>query len=44
MEAFGVVSYDAPSSISIYSDSFEAKDAIAACIDDYNNTASEETR
>ena len=44
MEAFGVVSYDAPSSISIYSDSFEAKDAIAACIDDYNNTASEENK
>ena len=44
MEAFGVVSYDAPSSISIYSDSFETKDAIAACIDDYNNTASEENK
>ena len=44
MDAFGVVSYDAPSSISIYSDSFEAKDAIAACIDDYNNTASEENK
>ena len=39
-----MVSYDAPSSISIYSDSFEAKDAIAACIDDYNNTASEENK
>ncbi|MBR1390199.1 MAG: ABC transporter ATP-binding protein/permease [Lachnospiraceae bacterium] len=44
MAAFGVVSLDAPSSISIYADSFEDKDAIAACIDDYNQTVSEENR
>ena len=39
MKAFGKVSYDAPSSISIYIDSFENKDAIAACIEAYNETA-----
>ena len=39
MKAFGKVSYDAPSSISIYTDSFENKDAIAACIEAYNETA-----
>ena len=36
MAAFGVVSTDAPSSISIYADSFEDKDSITACIEDYN--------
>ena len=44
METFGVVSLDAPSSISIYADSFEAKDSIADCIDDYNKTANEEDK
>lgn len=44
MKAFGVVSLDAPSSISIYADSFENKDAISACIDDYNKTVSEENQ
>ena len=39
MKAFGKVSYDAPSSISIYTDSFENKDSIAACIEAYNETA-----
>lgn len=42
MKAFGKVSYDAPSAISIYADSFEAKDAIADCIEAYNETAGEE--
>lgn len=42
LAAFGKVSYDAPASISIYTDSFENKDAIAACITDYNDTVSEE--
>ena len=42
MSAFGVVSLDAPSSISIYADSFENKDAISECIEDYNASASEE--
>lgn len=44
MSAFGKVSYDAPASISIYTDSFENKDAIAACIEEYNKTASEDTQ
>lgn len=42
LTAFGKVSYDAPSSISIYTDSFENKDAIADCISAYNQTVSEE--
>lgn len=42
LKAFGKVSYDAPASISIYTDSFENKDAIAACIEQYNETASED--
>ena len=44
MKAFGKVSYDAPSSISIYTDSFEHKDAIAACIEAYNETADEDAQ
>lgn len=39
MTTFGVVSLDAPSSISIYTDSFENKEAISDCIEDYNSTA-----
>jgi len=39
MTAFGVVSRSAPSSMSIYADSFEDKDAISACIKDYNAAA-----
>lgn len=44
MTAFGKVSYDAPSSISIYTDSFEDKDAVADCIQEYNKTASEDAQ
>ena len=44
MESFGVISLDAPASISIYANSFEAKDAISTCIDDYNKTVSEENQ
>ena len=44
LKAFGKVSYDAPSSISIYTDSFENKDAIAACIETYNETADEDAQ
>ncbi len=39
---FGVVSKDAPSSVSIYADSFENKDLIGECIEKYNETATEE--
>ena len=44
LETFGKVSYDAPSAINIYADSFEAKDEISNCIEKYNDTASEENK
>lgn len=39
MRKVGKVSYDAPSSISIYTDSFEDKEAVSDCIDRYNEGA-----
>lgn len=44
MDAFGKVSYDAPSSISIYTDTFENKDSIAECIARYNDGADEDAQ
>lgn len=44
MTAFGYVSLDAPAGINIYSDSFEDKESITDCIDDYNETALEEDK
>ncbi len=44
LKSFGKVSYDAPSSISIYTDSFENKDAISSCIEEYNKTADEDAK
>lgn len=41
MKKFGKVSYDAPASISIYTDSFEDKNAVSACIERYNDNADE---
>ena len=41
LKNFGVVEEDAPTSISIYADSFEDKDGISSCIEEYNKTASE---
>ncbi len=41
LKAFGLVTEDTPSSISIYADSFENKDNISACIEDYNKKADE---
>ncbi len=41
MESFGKVSYDAPSSISIYTDSFEDKDLVADSIAHYNDNVEE---
>ena len=41
LTAFGVVSLDAPSSIAIYADSFENKDNISNCIEEYNKKAEE---
>lgn len=42
LKAFGKVSYDAPSSINIYVDSFEDKEQLTRCIDSYNQNADEE--
>ncbi|MGI6381653.1 MAG: ATP-binding cassette domain-containing protein [Tissierellaceae bacterium] len=44
MNAFGFVSLDAPSSISIYADTFEDKDRIAEAITNYNAKVDEENR
>ncbi len=44
LNAFGKVSYAAPSSISIYCDSFEAKQMISECINHYNDTVGEEDK
>lgn len=44
LEAFGKISYDAPSSISIYTDTFENKDLIAECIAKYNESADEDAQ
>lgn len=41
LKDFGVVSEDAPSSISIYVDTFEDKDLVSKCIEDYNSDAKE---
>lgn len=42
MEAFGLISEEAPSSIDIYVDSFEDKDGVSECIEQYNMSADEE--
>ena len=44
MNTFGFVSLDAPSSISIYADTFESKDKVADAITNYNTTVSEENQ
>ena len=44
LKAFGKVSYDAPASISIYTDSFEDKESVSVCIEDYNRGKEEENR
>ncbi|MBO4869611.1 MAG: ABC transporter ATP-binding protein/permease [Clostridia bacterium] len=44
MKAFGVVSEDAPTSVSIYVDTFENKDRIADCIKEYNRDADTEDK
>ncbi|MDO4338329.1 MAG: ABC transporter ATP-binding protein/permease [Eubacteriales bacterium] len=44
IEDFGKVSYDAPSSISIYADSFEDKNMIAECISGYNESVDEDSQ
>ena len=42
LKTFGKVSYDAPSSINIYVDSFDDKEQLTRCIDAYNENADEE--
>lgn len=44
MKKFGYVSYDAPSMVSLYADSFEGKDGIAASIQAYNEKVEEENK
>ena len=44
MKEFGSVSVDAPSEISIYVDNFENKEAVADCINEYNETADEDSQ
>lgn len=44
LSAFGVVSLDAPTSINIYADTFEAKEEISRCIEEYNTSVSEENQ
>ena len=44
MTEFGSISYDAPSSISIYTDSYEDKDNVALCIENYNATQDEDSK
>ncbi|MGN1456543.1 MAG: ATP-binding cassette domain-containing protein [Acutalibacteraceae bacterium] len=44
LDKFGKVSYDAPSAINIYADSFEDKDEISNCIEKYNDKATEENK
>ena len=42
MDSFGVIDLDSPSSIAIYTDTFENKDKITSCIEDYNKSKDEE--
>lgn len=44
MRAFGLVSLEAPSAINIYTESFENKDAVSACISTYNAGVSDENK
>ena len=44
LASFGAVSYDSPSSISIYADSFENKDKIGKAIENYNNTVDKDSK
>lgn len=41
LSAFGIASFDAPDSISIYLDTFEDKDKVSECIDKYNSKVEE---
>lgn len=42
--SFGKASYDSPNAISIYTDSFDDKEAVARCIDNYNSTVEDDSK
>lgn len=44
LKQMGVVNVNTPSSIDLYAYSFESKDGIAKCIEEYNKTAAEEDK
>ena len=44
MRAFGAVDRESPSTINIYTDTFQAKDGITACIEEYNESAEEKDK
>jgi len=44
LKSFGYVTYDDPAAISIYTDRFEDKEAIARCIEHYNQSVPEDDR
>ena len=44
MEAFGYINEDTPSSIAIYCDTYEDKDMVAECIENYNESADEDNQ
>ncbi len=44
LKSFGLVSYDAPASINIYTDSFEDKEALSDCIERYNDRVKDDER
>lgn len=44
MEKFGYVSYDTPTAISIYADSFDSKDGITESIANYNSSVTDELK
>ncbi len=44
LSEFGLISYDAPSSISIYTDSYEDKNMVSACIEEYNSNQDEDSK
>ncbi len=44
LEKLGVISYDSPTSISIYADSFDEKEAIIECIKAYNESVDEKDK
>ncbi len=44
LRTFGKISYDSPTAISIYTDSFEAKEAVSNCIENYNASVDEDSK